>query len=125
MKWRSANSKAKRSVKGCHGFDGVASVGCRGGGSESGAKDIPFLSTWIAIREELLSGHVVYHVYPLPFKPDAAAPLVSGLKPVWRPKPKAIEEEMIIGGLTDEHASAVRPKFHKVFQGKLLISIIL
>jgi hypothetical protein len=40
-------------------------------------------------------------------------PLASGLKDAWKSKPKNVEAENAIGGLTDEHASSVRPKFNR------------
>jgi hypothetical protein len=37
-------------------------------------------------------------------------PIASGLKDSWKQKPKNVEERDVMGGLTDEHASSVRPK---------------
>ena len=44
-------------------------------------------------------------------------PLASGLKDSWKTKLKAdngrTQDESVLGGLTDEHASSFRPKFDK------------
>jgi hypothetical protein len=48
---------------------------------------------------------------------NVAVPLASGLKDNWKQQAKSngglVQNEATLGGLSDEHASAVKPKFKK------------
>lgn len=54
-------------------------------------------------------------------KPLHVLPLANGLKDNWKNKPKFdndhTQDGPVLGGLTDEHASSVRPKFDKHRKG--------